>query len=213
MKDLFLSQDAVIAREYRHGRAYRIAALTILAFAVFQLAAIAGVIYCWHSEQELNDQSTQIAGKAAELNTLEASLKDLRQKLDRIRLWTPILARRIPVSSLLAAIETAIPREVELDKLMIETDASENLTVHGGTYRVPGEYRVSLFGLLKTAKASAQFQQRLHNVFPPGSEVSIEPFNSQDANGLLRFEITARIKPNGNYQPLGLKKIMSDTQR
>ena len=121
MKNLFLSRDAIIALEYRHGRAYRIAALTILAFVGFQLAVVAGSIYCWRSEQELNDQSSKIASKAAELNNLEASLKDVRQKLDRIRLWTPILARRVPVSSLLAAVETAIPPAVELDKLMIET--------------------------------------------------------------------------------------------
>jgi hypothetical protein len=213
VKSLFLSQEAIIAREYRHGRAYRIAALIILAFVGFQLAVAAEAIYCWHSEQELNDQSTKIGSKATELNTLEVSLKDVRQKLDRIRLWTPILAHRIPVSSLLAAVETAIPPEVELDKLMIETDAVENLAIHGGTYRVPGEYRVSLFGLQKTATASARFQQRLHGVFPTGSEMSIELFNAQDANGLLPFEITARIKPNGNYQPLGLKKITSDPQR
>ena len=213
MRNLFLSQDATIAREYRHTRAYRIAALIVFAFVGFQLAFVAGAIYCWHGEQELNDQSSKIASKAAELNNLETSLKDVRQKLDRIRLWTPILARRIPVSSLLAAVEAAIPPEVELDKLMLETDAIENLPVHGGTYRVPGEYRMSLFGLLKTATASAQFQQRLQSVFPTGSEISSEPINSQDANGLLPFEITARIKPNGNYQPLGLKKIMSDTQR
>jgi len=213
MRNLFLSQDATIAREYRHARAYRIAALILLAFVGFQLAVVAGAIYFWHGEQELDDQSSKIASKAAELKNLETSLKDVRQKLDRIRLWTPILARRIPASSLLAAVETAIPPEVELDKLMLETDAVENLPVHGGTYRVPGEYRMSLFGLLKTATAAAQFQQRLQSVFPTGSEISSEPFNSQDANGLLPFEITARIKPNGNYQPLGLKKIMSDTQR
>jgi hypothetical protein len=70
-----------------------------------------------------------------------------------------------------------------------------------------------LFGLQKTATASAQFQQRLHNVFPTGSEVRIDLFNIPDANSLLPFEITARVKPNGNYQPLGLKKIMSDSQR
>ena len=212
MKNLFLSQEAIIAREYCHNRAYRIAALVIMAFVGFQLAVAAGAIYCWHSEQALNDQSTKIANKTAELNNMEISLKDVRQKLDRIRLWAPILARRIPVSSLLAAVETAILPEVELDKLMIETDAVENLTVHGGTYRVPGEYRVSLFGFQKTATASARFQQRLHNVFPTGSEVRIDLFNIPDANSLLPFEITARIKPNGNYQPLGLTKIMSDSQ-
>jgi hypothetical protein len=144
-----------------------------------------------------------------ELQKSNGPLKETRQKLSQIRQWEPILYHRIPVSSLLNAVQISIPQNAVLDSISVEAEQFDRLPVQGGVYRVPKNYRVVLQGLERPGGGDAlqSFNEALQKHLPTGSELVRAERLDLRSDGNVSFLLQYSVKPTGNYFGLGLKKI------
>jgi hypothetical protein len=209
MKHLFISPETILLQRYKYERGFRIAGFLLLAAAFLQLPiGVSGFCLASRFQEQASIQS-QNRLRAADLQRQNAILHDVRQKLAQIRQWEPILHNRIPNGAILSAIQKAIPSDVVLDSIVIETANHRAVPVNGGTYRVPQDYRLFLQAVAKSGSVGAidRFKENLRKILPPGSELLRTAPVDKRADGLVLTEIQYSIKPTGNYLSLGLTKI------
>jgi hypothetical protein len=209
MKHLFVSPERILLQRYKHDRAFRIAGSLLLAMAFLQVPLGAFGIFLWNHFQEQIAIRSRVLIQATDLQSQNANLRDLRQKLGQIRQWEPVLRNRIPNGALLSAIQKGIPSDVVLDSVLIETGNYQAVAVSGGIYRVPQDYTLLLQGTAKLGSDDAidRFKDNLAKILPPGSELLRTTQLDKRSDGLVPIQIQYSIKPNGNYLSLGLTKI------
>jgi hypothetical protein len=209
MKHLFVSSERILLQRYKHDSAFRAAGSLLISLAFLQLPLAVFSFFLWTRFQEQAAIQSQIRARAADLQSQNASLRDLRQKLDQIRQWEPILRTRIPCSAILSAIQKGIPSDVVLDSVVIEGGKFQAVPVTGGTYRVPEDYTVLLQATAKPGSDDAidRFKDSLAKILPPGSELVRTAQLDKRSDGLVPVQMQYSIKPTGNYLSLGLTKI------
>jgi hypothetical protein len=209
MKHLFVSPERILLQRYKHDRAFRIAGSLLLAMAFLQVPLGAFGIFLWNHFQGQIAIRSRVLIQATDLQSQNANLRDLRQKLGQIRQWEPVLRNRIPNGALLSAIQKGIPSDVVLDSVLIETGNYQAVAVSGGIYRVPQDYTLLLQGTAKLGSDDAidRFKDNLAKILPPGSELLRTTQLDKRSDGLVPIQIQYSIKPNGNYLSLGLTKI------
>jgi hypothetical protein len=209
MKHLFVSPEKIILQRYKHDREFRAAGFLLIVIAFLQVPL--GVLGCllWNRFQEQSAIESQNRIRAVDLQSRNANLHDVRQKLSQIRQWEPILRSRIPSGAILSAIQKGIPPDVVLDSIVIETGNYQVVPVTGGTYRVPKDYMLLLQAIAKPESAGAidRFKDSLAKILPPGTELLRTSQLDKRSDGLIPTQMQYSIKPTGNYWSLGLTKI------
>jgi hypothetical protein len=114
MRYLFVSPGKVSQDQYRHGPVFRLAGALLLLGLVLQVPLFFLGVLSWKQFQDRNAEQTSLRIELGELQKADIPLRETRQKLAQIRQWEPILNNRIPISSLLNAIQVSIraPRGV-----------------------------------------------------------------------------------------------------
>jgi hypothetical protein len=206
MKPLFVSRENIIKRAYRRSFAFRLAGGVILAGLVLQL----GVAYKWVQLMSEGDslasvtRSLRYSVKAA--NDERAKYTDLEKKLADIHAWEPILSSRLPVSSVLAAIEQTIPPELVISHLSVAAVQETPVRLEAGVYMLPKTYRLQIEGERQNgsnARPVALFSAKLLARMPTGSR----QVSQQSGEGTHRrpaFKLVLELPANGNYHNLGL---------
>jgi hypothetical protein len=209
MKHLFVSPEKILLQRYKHERGFRVAGSLLLTAAFLQLPLGVFGFFLWDRFQEQSAIQSQTRIRAADLQSQNASLRDVRQKLGQIRQWEPILRNRIPSGAILSAIQRAIPSDVVLDSIVIETRNHQAVPVAEGTYRVPQDYMLLLQATAKPDSEGAidRFKDNLAKILPPGSELLRTSQLDKRLDGLVPSQMQYSIKPTGNYLSLGLTKI------
>ena len=149
MRYLFVSPEKIFQDHYRHGPVFRFAGMLLLFGLVLQVPLIYSAALSWKQYQDRVAEQSLLRTELGELQKADIPLRETRQKLAQIRQWEPILYNRIPISSLLNAVQISIPQNAVLDSISIEAEQFDRLPVRGGTYRVPRDYRLVLQGLEK----------------------------------------------------------------
>jgi len=147
MRYLFVSPEKVAQDQYRHGPIFRFAGALLLLGIALQIPLLFFGVLEWKEFQDRHAEQSSLRTELDELQKANVPLKETRQKLAQIRQWEPILHNRIPISSLLHAIQISIPQTAVLDSISIEAEQFDHLAVQGGMYRVPRNYRLVLQGL------------------------------------------------------------------
>jgi len=209
MRYLFVSPEKISQDQYRHGPIFRFAGMLLLFGLLLQIPLICSCILGWKQLQDRVVEQSVLRTELGELQKAENPLRETRQKLAQIRQWEPILYNRIPISSLLDAVQISIPHNAVLDSVSIEAEQFDHLPVRGGTYRVPRDYRLVLQGLEKPGGGEAlqAFCDALQKRLPTGSELMRSERLEQRSDGNVPFLLQYSVKPSGNYFGLGLKKI------
>jgi hypothetical protein len=209
MKHLFVSRERILLQRYKHDGTFRTAGSLLLTVALLQLPLGVFGFFLWSRCQEQSAIQSQSRIRAADLQSQNASFRELRQKLEQIRQWEPILRDRIPSSAILSAIQKGIPSEVVLDTVVIETGNFQAVPVSGGTYRVPRDYTVLLQATVKPGSEDAidRFKGNVAKILPPGSDLTRTTQLDKRSDGLVTVQIQYSVKPTGNYLSLGLTKI------
>jgi len=209
MKHLFVSPEKIILQRYKHDRGFRAAGFLLIVIAFLQLPLGALGCLLWNRFQEQSAIQSQNRIRAVDLQSRNANLHDVRQKLSQIRQWEPILRSRIPSGAILSAIQKGIPPDVVLDSVVIETGNYQVVPVTGGTYRVPKDYMLLLQVTAKPGSAGAidRFKDSLSKILPPGTELLRTSQLDKGSDGLIPIQMRYSIKPTGNYRSLGLTKI------
>jgi hypothetical protein len=209
MRYLFVSPEKVSQDQYRHGPVFRLAGVLLLLGLVLQVPLLYLGLLTWKQFLDRNAEQTSLRIELGELQKADIPLRETRQKLAQIRQWEPILNNRIPISSLLNAIQVSIPKNAVLDTISIEAEQFDHLPVAGGTYRVPRDYRLVLQGLERPGGGDALqvFSDALQKRFPTGSELARSECLEPRSDGSVPFLLQYSVKPSGNYYGLGLRKI------
>ena len=209
MKYLFVSPEKISQDQYRHGPVFRLAGVLLLLGVVLQVPLLFWGVLSWKQFRDRNAEETSLRIELSELQKADVPLKEIRQKLAQIRQWEPILNNRIPVSSLLNAIQVSIPQNAVLDTISIEAEQFDRLPVVGGMYRVPRAYRLVLQGLERPGGGDTLqvFSNNLQKRFPTGSELVRSERLELRGDGSVPFLLQYSVKPSGNYYGLGLRKI------
>jgi len=209
MRYLFVSPEKISQDQYRHGPIFRFAGMLLLFGLLLQIPLICSCILGWKQLQDRVVEQSVLRTELGELQKADNPLRETRQKLAQIRQWEPILYNRIPISSLLNAVQISIPHNAVLDSVSIEAEQFDHLPVRGGTYRVPRDYRLVLQGLEKPGGGEAlqAFCDALQKRLPTGSELMRSERLEQRSDGNVPFLLQYSVKPSGNYFGLGLKKI------
>ena len=147
MRYLFVSPEKVAQDQYRHGTIFRFAGALLLVGMVLQIPFLFFGVLGWKEFRDRNAEQASLRAEWSELQKANVPLKETRQKLAQIRQWEPITYHRIPISSLLNAVQISIPPAAVLDSISIEAEQFDYLPVQEGTYRVPRNYRLVLQGL------------------------------------------------------------------
>ena len=108
MRYLFVSPEKVSQDQYRHGPVFRLAGVLLLLGLVLQVPLLFFGVLSWKQFQDRNAEQTSLRIELGELQKADIPLRETRQKLAQIRQWKPILNNRIPISSLLNAIQVWI---------------------------------------------------------------------------------------------------------
>jgi hypothetical protein len=209
MKHLFVSQERILLQRYKHDRVFRVAGSLLLAVILLQLPLGIFGFFVWNRFQAESTVQSQNRIRTTELQSQNAKLREVREKLGQIRQWEPILRNRIPSGAILSAIQKGIPSDVALDSIVVETGNYQAIQTVGGTYRVPQDYMVLLQATARSGSEGAvdRFKQRLATILPPGSELLRTWQLDKRPDGLIPIQIQYSIKPTGNYLSLGLTKI------
>jgi hypothetical protein len=209
MKYLFVSSDRASEDQYRHGPVFRLAGMLLLLGLGLQLPLLLWGLVGWKEIQAGHKEQFSLRAEWEDLQKTNLPLKDTRLKLAQIRQWQPILYSRIPISSLLNAVQVSIPSNAVLDSISVETEQFDRLPVQGGLYRVPKNYRLVLQGVEKNSVGDAlqAFSDALQKRLPAGSELVRSERLGQRADGNIPFLLQYSVKPSGNYHGLGLTKI------
>ena len=209
MRYLFVSPEKISQDQYRHGPIFRFAGMLLLFGLLLQIPLICSCILGWKQLQDRVVEQSVLRTELGELQKADNPLRETRQKLAQIRQWEPILYNRIPISSLLDAVQISIPHNAVLDSVSIEAEQFDHLPVRGGTYRVPRDYRLVLQGLERPGGGEAlqAFCDALQKRLPTGSELMRSERLEQRSDGNVPFLLQYSVKPSGNYFGLGLKKI------
>lgn len=209
MRYLFVSPEKVSQDQYRHGPVFRLAGVLLLLGIVLQVPVLFLGVLSWKQFQDRNAEETALRIELSELQKADIPLRETRQKLAQIRQWEPILNNRIPVSSLLSAIQVSIPQNAVLDTISIEAEQFDHLPVVGGMYRVPRAYRLVLQGSERPGGGDMLqvFSNDLQKRFPTGSELMRSERLELRNDGSVPFLLQYSVKPSGNYYGLGLRKI------
>ena len=209
MRYLFVSPEKISQDQYRHGPIFRFAGMLLLFGMLLQIPLTCSCILSWKQLQDRVVEQSVLRIELGELQKADNPLRETRQKLAQIRQWEPILYNRIPISSLLNAVQISIPHNAVLDSVSIEAEQFDHLPVRGGTYRVPRDYRLVLQGLEKPGGGEAlqAFCDALQKRLPTGSELMRSERLEQRSDGNVPFLLQYSVKPSGNYFGLGLKKI------
>src|SRR5262249_36521539 len=189
MRFLFVSPEKVSQDQYRHGPVFRLAGVLLLLGLVLQVPLLFFGVLSWRQFQDRSAEETSLRIEVSELQKADIPLRETRQKLAQIRQWEPILSNRIPVSSLLNAIQGSIPQNAVLDTISIEAEQFDRLPVVGGMYRVPRAYRLVLQGLERPGGSDALqvFGNDLQKRFPSGSELVRSERLEQRGDGSVPF--------------------------
>jgi Tfp pilus assembly protein PilO len=153
MKYLFVSPEKIAQDQYRHGAIFRFAGALLLFGIALQVPCVFFALSGWKELRDRSAEQTLLRTEFSELQKANIPLKEARQKLGQIRQWEPIMSNRIPISSLLNAVQVSIPQDAVLDSISIETEQFDHLPVQGGMYRVPRNYRLVLQGVERPNKA------------------------------------------------------------
>src|SRR6266478_2982327 len=139
--------------------------------------------------EDRNAEQASLRIERGELQKADIPLREARQKLAQIRQWEPILNNRIPISSLLNAIQVSITQNAALDTISIEAEQFDHLPVLGGMYRVPRDYRLVLQGLERPGGGDAwlAFSDALQKRFPTGSELIRSERLEKRSDGCVPF--------------------------
>jgi Tfp pilus assembly protein PilO len=108
MRYLFVSSEKVAQDQYRHGPIFRFAGALLLVGMVLQIPCLFLAVSVWKHLRDRNAEQTSLRTEFGELQKANVPLKETRQKLAQIRQWEPILYNRIPISSLLNAVQVSI---------------------------------------------------------------------------------------------------------
>jgi hypothetical protein len=209
MRYLFVSSEKVSRDQYRHGPIFRLAGVLLLLGLVLQAPLFFLGVLSLKQFEDRNAEQASLRIERGELQKADIPLRETRQKLAQIRQWEPILNNRIPISSLLNAIQVSIPQNAVLDTISIEAEQFDHLPVLGGMYRVPRDYRLVLQGLERAGGGDAllAFSDALQKRFPTGSELMRSERLEKRSDGSVPFLLQYSVKPSGNYYGLGLRKI------
>jgi cell division protein FtsB len=209
MKHLFVSPERILLQRYKHDRPFRAAGTLILITVVLQFPLAIGGIFLWGRLQEQASVQSQIRARAADLQTQDADVRDLRQKLAQIKQWEPVLQNRIPCSAMLSAIQRSVPADVVLDSIEIEAANFRAVPVTGGIYRIPDNYIVQAQAIARSGAVDAidRFKSSLTKILPPGSQLSRTTQLDPRPDGLVPVQIRYLVRSTGNYLSLGLTRI------
>jgi hypothetical protein len=209
MRYLFVSPEKVAQDQYRHGTIFRFAGALLLVGMVLQIPFLFFGVLGWKEFRDRNAEQASLRAEWSELQKANVPLKETRQKLAQIRQWEPIMYHRIPISSLLNAVQISIPPAAVLDSISIEAEQFDYLPVQEGTYRVPRNYRLVLQGLERADEGDTLqiFCDALQKRLPTGSELIHSERLERRSEGTIPFLLQYSVKPSGSYFGLGLKKI------
>jgi Tfp pilus assembly protein PilN len=209
MRYLFISSGSVSRDQYRYGLIFRFAGMLLMLGILLQIPLLVFGLLAWRQFEAERAEQSSLRNELGELQKANLPLKETRSKLTQIRQWEPILHNRIPISSLLNAIQSSIPQNAVLDSISIETEQFDRLPVQGGTYRIPKSYRLVLQGVEKHSAGDAlqAFCDALQKRLPTGSELIRSERLDQRSDGNASFLVQYSVKPSGNYYGLGMKKI------
>ena len=199
MKYLFVSPEKVSQDQYRHGPVFRLAGVLLLLGVVLQVPVLFWGVLSWKQFRDRNAEETSLRIELSELQKADVALKEIRQKLAQIRQWEPILNNRIPVSSLLNAIQVSIPQNAVLDTISIEAEQFDRLPVVGGMYRVPRAYRLVLQGLERPGgETHCRFSATIYrNVSLRVANWCVRNGLNCAATGVFLFFCSIRLNPPG----------------
>jgi hypothetical protein len=135
MKNLFVSSEKIVLRSYQQEPTFRLIGCIFLLAGFLQIPVLffAGIV--WKDNQAQTNRRIQLTAAANDLQAKLGNLKETRQKLAQIQQWEPVVKNRLPCGAELAAIERAVPRNTDLDRIAIEPSRFQLVTVAAGTYR------------------------------------------------------------------------------
>ncbi len=209
MKNLFVSRERVLIQSYREAWSFRVVAMLIFLALFAQVPLLLGALTLFQQRQRLQAQRDAQTAETAALRSQLGPLQDLKAKLQQVRQWEPILRSRLPVSALLGAIESSMPEEAVLGSVSIEADGFDRVSVPGGVYRVPTNYRLVLQGETRAERddAAQTLNEALLRRLPPGSEEIRNERQARPDGRLHGFVLQYSLKPNGNYHGLGVRRL------
>jgi hypothetical protein len=210
MKYLFVSANRVVQQNYRYGFVFRLAGAFLILGGLIQVPLAVVIFNTWRYQNEQAREEKLLQMETQNLQVLAAPLKEVKQKLNQIHQWEPILRSRIPVGALLNAVELSIPNALVLESISIESEQFDRVPVAGGTYRVPKEYRFVLQGIEKKENGVGEmrgFNDAMLKRLPAGTEVVRAEYLDRTADGLIPFVLQYSVKASGNYYGLGLKRV------
>jgi hypothetical protein len=209
MRYLFISPEKSTFHRYRRDLVFRIAGVLIVVGVLAQVPLLAFGVLTWLRLDQQTRRRTAIASQTDELSRLDLPLKDVRQQLAQIRQWEPIIRHRLPVSAILGGLEASIPDKVVIDSVTLEADQYDRVSVNGGTYRAPTNYRIIIQGKAQPTSPDAvqQFADKLRIRLPAEAELVRAEHWEDRSGGLLGFVIQYAVKTTGNYNGAGLTRI------
>jgi hypothetical protein len=94
MKHLLISPERILLQRYKYERGFRVAGFLLLIAAFLQLPLCVFGFFLGIRFQEQSAIQSQIRIRATDLQSENAALHDVREKLTQIRQWDPNRARR-----------------------------------------------------------------------------------------------------------------------
>jgi hypothetical protein len=209
MKPLFVSRDNIIKRAYRRSFAFKLAGAVVLAALVLQLGFAYKGIALMLEGDSLASVARGLRYSLKTANDERAKYADLERKLTDIHAWGPILRSRLPVSSVLAAIEQTIPPELVISHLSVAAVQETPLKLEAGVYMLPKTYRLEIEGECQNGSDAgpvALFSEKLLARMPTSSH-QVSRQSGETSQHQPSFKLVLELPANGNYHSLGLNPI------
>jgi Tfp pilus assembly protein PilN len=211
VEPFFVSEEKLARQAYRYDSRYRLAAFILIVALVLQVPFLALLYYQNRVRDEEENRRGSALQKQAQLTEELSGLKETEIQLGQIKSWEPILRGRMPASAVLGAVEQTIPRDVVLSRIVVEATKYRLVLLGRGSFRVPETYTITLEGVQKVENRASwgKFVGEFLSRLPPGStiETSTVANDGNSNSALLTCKALLLAQANGNYFPLGVKKI------
>jgi hypothetical protein len=207
----FISEENLARQAYRYDHRYRLAAFLLMVALAWQLPFLALFFYQNRINEEEASRREFALQKKAQLTAELGSLKETESQLDQITSWGPVLRARMPASAVIGAVEQTIPPEIVLSRFILEAANYRPVSLIAGSFRVPEAYTIILEGERKGPDPEVweKFIEKFLSKLPPGSTVVTSSVgdDGNPKNAIQTCKAVLKAQANGNYFPLGIKKI------
>jgi Tfp pilus assembly protein PilN len=211
MQPFFVSEEKLAKQAYRYDKRYRLAAFLLLVTISLQVPFCVLLYYQGEAREEEESRRGVALQNGSQISLELNSLKETEVQLGEIKSWEPILQGRMPASAVLGAVEQSIPPDVVLSRIAMEAENYRPITLSTGSFRVPSTYSITLEGEQKVPDPGVweRFITLLLTKLPPGSKLTTSDVGKDKTTKgvFLPCRAVLQAEANGNYFPLGVKRI------